>query len=286
MTEIVTPPGLADKMPRVSPDWLALREAADAAARASELVAAVRGGLLARLPGAPTVIHDLGCGTGAMGRWLAPQLPGPQHWIMYDRDPVLLARAAESIAGAAADAAAVTVETRQRDIAELTSADLAGAHLVTAAALADLLTAEEVDGIAAACAGAGCPALLTTCVVGRVDLDPAEPLDGDVMAAFNGHQRRVVAGRRLLGPDAVDAAVEAFGRRGMATTVRPSPWRLGPGEPELLSQWFTGWVDAAREQEPALADRLDGYAARRRAQVAAGRLRAVVHHLDVLASPA
>jgi hypothetical protein len=26
------------------------------------------------------VIHDLGCGTGAMGRWLAPVLPGPQHW--------------------------------------------------------------------------------------------------------------------------------------------------------------------------------------------------------------
>jgi hypothetical protein len=286
MTEIVTPPGMADAMPRVSPDWLALREAADAAARSSDLVAAVRGGLAAPVPGARLIIHDLGCGTGSVVRWLAPRLPGPQHWIMYDRDPVLLARAAESIAGTAAGAAAVTVETRQRDIAELVAADLAGADLLTAAALVDLLTADELDGIAAACAGAGCPALLTICVVGRVDLDPAEPLDAEVMAAFNAHQRRVAAGRRLLGPDAVDVAVEAFERRGMATMVRPSPWRLGPHEPELLAQWFAGWVDAAREQEPALAERLDGYAARRRVQVAEGRLRAVVHHLDLLARPA
>ena len=29
----------------------------------------------------PLVIHDLGGGSGAMGRWLAPRLPGPQHWV-------------------------------------------------------------------------------------------------------------------------------------------------------------------------------------------------------------
>ena len=54
------------------------------------------------------VIHDLGCGTGAMGRWLAPLLPGPQHWVVHDRDADLLAVAAADPPGPAADGAAVT----------------------------------------------------------------------------------------------------------------------------------------------------------------------------------
>ena len=44
-------------------------------------------------------IHDLGCGTGSMGRWLAPRLPGPQHWVLHDRDADLLARAAAGMPG-------------------------------------------------------------------------------------------------------------------------------------------------------------------------------------------
>ena len=72
---------------RVSREWLALREPADAAARAPELVEH----LARHLPATGRrVIHDLGCGTGAMGRWLAPLLPGPQHWVVHDRDADLL----------------------------------------------------------------------------------------------------------------------------------------------------------------------------------------------------
>ena len=72
---------------RVSREWLALREAADAAARAKDLVER----LTRQLPATgPRVIHDLGCGTGAMARWLAPVLPGPQHWILHDLDADLL----------------------------------------------------------------------------------------------------------------------------------------------------------------------------------------------------
>ncbi|HEY5033165.1 MAG TPA: SAM-dependent methyltransferase, partial [Actinomycetes bacterium] len=57
---------------RVSTGWLALREPADAAARAADLVER----LARQLPATGRrVIHDLGCGTGAMGRWLAPLLP-------------------------------------------------------------------------------------------------------------------------------------------------------------------------------------------------------------------
>ena len=89
------------------------------------------------------MIHDLGCGTGSMGRWLAPLLPGPQHWVLHDRDADLLEVAAADLPGPAADGAAVTVETRQSDITRLDPGDLAGAtpdHRLGAAGPADRRT--------------------------------------------------------------------------------------------------------------------------------------------------
>jgi hypothetical protein len=266
--------------PRVSAAWLALRERADAEARAPELVEPVRRQLAARRP---AVIHDLGAGTGSMGRWLGPQLPGPQHWVMYDHDADLLERAVAGIRGTAADGAPVTARARQRDITRLTAADLDGAALVTASALLDMLTAEEIERVVAACVDAGCPTLLTISVTGRVELSPPDPLDEEIAAAFNAHQRRTSRGRRLLGPDAVDAAAEAFGRRGATVRVRSSPWRLGADQAGLVSGWLDGWLAAAFEQRPELARRAEAYTRRRRAEAAAGRLGVVVHHSDLLA---
>jgi SAM-dependent methyltransferase len=267
---------------RVSRAWLALREPADADARSSELAARVR----RQLPtGRDLVIHDLGCGTGAMCRWLAPRLTGPQHWIMYDRDADLLAVAAAQLPARSADGAVVTVETRQRDITRLDPGDLLGADLVTASALLDMLTADEVARCAAACAGAGAPVLVTLSVVGRVDLTPTDPLDDRIADAFNTHQRRSTGGRQLLGPDAVDAAVDAFTRLGADVLVRPSPWRLGATQAALAAEWFIGWLGAACEQRSGLTASAGDYAQRRLTEAAAGRLVVTVHHQDLLALP-
>jgi hypothetical protein len=240
---------------RVSPDWLALREPADAAARSGELAEL----LARRLPTGPLVIHDLGGGTGAMGRWLGPRLPAPQHWVVHDRDERLLELA--------------PCETRRSDVTWLAPGDLAGASLVTASALLDLLTREELGRMLAACAGL--PVLLTLTVTGRVRLLPAEPLDARIGAAFNAHQRR----GGLLGPDAAGAI------DGAEVHVRPSPWRLGAADAELTAEWLDGWVAAACEQEPALAAEARGYRGRRLAQAAAGQLSVAVGHADVLVLP-
>ncbi|MGW2423454.1 class I SAM-dependent methyltransferase [Streptomyces sp. NPDC001709] len=271
-----------EEPPRYAPEWLRLREPADAAARAQELLDALRI-RLANLPGrtGALAVHDLGCGTGSMGRWLAPRLDGPQHWVLHDRDPYLLHFAAVGSPRSAADGSAVTVETRRGDVARLTPDALAGASLVTASALLDVLTREDVGTLADACAGAGCPALLTLSVAGRVELTPADPLDAEITDAFNAHQRR--AG--LLGPDAVTAACEAFAARGAAVRVHPSHWRLGPGESALTEQWLRGWVGAAVEQRPELRERAERYLRDRLAACAAGELRVVVHHSDLLALP-
>ncbi|MEU8033638.1 class I SAM-dependent methyltransferase [Streptomyces sp. NPDC049099] len=271
-----------EEPPRYAPEWLRLREGADAAARAEELLDALRL-RLANPPGrtGALTVHDLGCGTGSMGRWLAPRLDGSQHWVLHDRDPYLLHFAAVGSPRSAADGSGVTVETRRGDVARLTPDALAGASLVTASALLDVLTREEVVTLADACAGAGCPALLTLSVAGRVELTPADPLDAEIAEAFNAHQRR--AG--LLGPDAVTAACEAFAERGAAVRVHPSPWRLGPEESALTEQWLRGWVGAAVEQRPELRDRAERYLRDRLAACAAGELRVVVQHSDLLALP-
>jgi hypothetical protein len=267
---------------RVGREWLALREPADAAARARDLAAQVA----ARVPEAGrSVIHDLGCGTGAMGRWLAPLLPGRQHWIMHDRDADLLKVAAAGLPGPASDGAAVTVETRHSDITRLAPGDLAGANLITASALLDLMTGDELRGLAAVCAGAACPLLLTLSVVGHVSLIPADPLDRRVAAAFDADQRRPTERGRLLGPDAVTFVVEEFGRRGAEVLVRASPWRLGSSDADLVAEWMTGWVGAACEQQPELAAEADIYRRRRLAQARAGRLAVTVDHADLLILP-
>jgi Methyltransferase domain len=257
---------------RVSPGWLDLREPADAASRLAELaerlarhVATVR----------PLVIHDLGGGSGAMGRWLAPRLPGRQHWVVHDRDADLLERAA----AARPASASVTVEPRRSDVTRLTPDDLAGASLITASALLDLLTADELARVLRACTGR--PLLLALTVVGRVTLAPADPLDAPIGAAFNEHQRR----GRLLGPDAVAAVVEELRGTAAEVLIRPSPWRLGAADADLTAEWLDGWVAAACDQDPALAVDAAAYRNRRLAQAAAGELAVTVDHADLLVLP-
>jgi trans-aconitate methyltransferase len=267
---------------RVSPTWLRLREAADAAARSSDLVQQIQQHLPA---GSRALIYDLGCGAGSMGRWLAPRLTGQQHWILYDRDADLLAHAAADPPGAAADGAVVTIETRERDITRLEPGDLAGASLITASALLDMMTADELERFVSTCALAGCPALVTVSVTGHVELTPADPLDADIAGGFNAHQRRTTGRRRLLGPDAVDSAVDAFTRLGYDVLVLPSPWRLGAAQAALTVEWIGGWVAAASEQRPELTVPAAAYLKRRVAEATAGRLSVQVHHHDLLARP-
>lgn len=247
-----------------TPGWLALRENADAEARATAPPAL--------LYAHGRVVADLGCGTGAMGRWLSPLLSGRPHWVLVDRDPRLLALAARSLPRG-------TVETRERELGAVRAQDLERATLVVSSALLDLLTEGEADGLAEAVADVGCPALFSLTVVGRVELRPDDPRDEAFAAAFNAHQRR--GGR--LGPDAAPFLTEAFHALGRRVRTFPSPWRLGPRHTELTEAWLRGWVGAAVEQDPALPGL--AYLERRLAEHAAGRLTATVHHVDLVVLP-
>jgi hypothetical protein len=205
--------------------------------------------------------------------------------VLHDRDPDLLAVALDSVPRAAADGSPVTVEARLGDLVRVRDEDLAGASFVTASALLDVLTAHEVDSVVRRCVAAGCPTLLTLSVTGRVRLSPSDPLDTVVAAAFDEHQRRTTGGRTLLGPGAAAFAAGRFRSHGHRVTLRPSPWWLDVATAALLEEWLLGWVGAAGDQRPELRAHCEPYLARRLAELAEGRLRVTVQHVDLLARP-
>src|SRR3546814_18266759 len=82
---------------RFDADWLSLRAPADEAARSSDLTGRFGEALLRRGGGAVRIV-DLGSGTGANFRFLAPRLAAlgasAQSWRLVDRDENLLERVA------------------------------------------------------------------------------------------------------------------------------------------------------------------------------------------------
>jgi hypothetical protein len=267
-------------LPLVSADWLALRARADDAARSPRLAAAA-----ARLIGpGPLVVHDLGSGTGAMMRWLAPQLPGPQAWVLHDADPTIL-RHVDARSALDGFGFPITVRTRFEQLAELPVRAFAGASLVTASALFDVVTHDEARAVVDACVASGVPALFSLTVVGRVRLSPHDAADTAIGAAFDDHQRRVVDGRRLLGPDGGETIRSLFTAAGWRVRTAQTPWRLGADSGQLITEWLDGWLGAAVEQRPELLSRLTDYRVRRDAEIARDKLRVTVQHQDVLAWP-
>ncbi|MEJ5944391.1 hypothetical protein WDZ17_03685 [Pseudokineococcus basanitobsidens] len=286
----------------MAPDWLALREPADVRARdavADELLPALGEHLSRRSeprPGRPLHVLDAGAGTGAGARWLAARLgtPGagrlPTRWTLVDHDADLL-----DVAGrtpGATGGGAVRVVGDLDDAAGLVrEGGAAGADrvdLLTATALLDLLRPVEADVLVGAALAADVPLLLSLSVTGEVALDPPHPDDAALGAAFDAHQRR--GGR--LGPDAAPLVVERLRAAGHGVRTAASPWLLGTAGPPgaddaaLLLAWVRGRAAAAVEQDAGLADRAAAWTAEREAQVAAGRLGAVVGHVEVLALPA
>lgn len=263
-------------------EWLTLRAAADDASRSTDLAAA-----LARLlPPGRTVFHDLGAGTGGMTRWLAPRLPGEQHWVLHDGDAGILTQLDVSSVVDRAEvpiAASLVVE----ELAAMPADAFDGAAAVTASALLDVVTEAEAARIVAACAAASAPAFFSLTVTGAVTLRPRgdAALDEAIGRAFDDHQRRDAEGRRMLGPDAVRVMSALFAAAGYRVRRAATPWRLGPGDEALMVAWLDGWIGAAVEQRPELRQAAERYGGRFRARAENGRLHVTVAHEDLLAWP-
>jgi SAM-dependent methyltransferase len=247
-----------------SADWLALREPADRAAR--------DGGLLvraARAAGPRPVILDLGCGTGAMLRALAPHLPAGARWRLLDSDPDLLRHA---VAQAEDGAQAV-----RQDLGRIEALPLEGVTLVTASALIDLVSEDWLGALAARLK---VPFYASLCYDGVMTWRPEDQRDAPVRAAFNRHQRIDKGLGPALGPEAAGRAQAILEGAGFEVSLASSPWRLGPDMAALQKALTDGIAAAAAEagatEAPAWgAVRSDG----------ASRGSCVIGHVDLLAIP-
>ena len=261
--------------------WLSLREAADSAARSSDLTRAVIG----HLPKAsPIRVLDLGAGTGANLRYLSPRLAVPQHWLLVDHDSRLLEEAKRRAASAADDVLR-EIDTRTMNLVTLDRPELfSDRHLVTASALLDLVSPQWLETAAARCYEVGAAALFPLNYNGRSRCTPCEPEDEEVRALMNRHQKSDKGlGGVAAGPDASDCAERIFVAAGFHVRRETSDWVLEPEQRELQVQLIQGWAHAAVELAPDNRQTIDDWLARRLAHVTAGRSHIVVGHDDVAA---
>jgi SAM-dependent methyltransferase len=292
--------------------WLRLREPADRSARATAAqdnvawIDPLRRSSM-RPQGAPLCVLDLGCGTGATLRWLAPRLGGVQRWLAFDDDEALLQSWPQAMAagfpdaGAALEvtwhaerlrivAAGLAVEAdRQRlDLArQLEALPLTDVDLVCASAFIDLVSHAWLTRLVAHARAVHSRAsfYFALAVDGRIDWHPA--LDGDAFVAglFARHQQRDKGfGGAALGPAAPAAAQQLLADAGYAVDTMRSDWQLtGPDTQVLHEAFIEGMAAAAAEQEPAAAAAVEHWRVLRRAAVPGARL--CVGHLDLVARP-
>lgn len=263
--------------------WLHLRADADAAARAdgpSRALAAWAGDITP-----PLRCIDLGCGLGANAAWLAARLPGPQHWLLVDHDPSLLAKAGHrSLADASGEPAAT--ETLHADLTDDPTSLARGVHLVTAAALLDLVAADWIDHLVTGCRANGAAALFALTYHGHFASEmPNDPDEQRVRTAFNQDQRRDKGFGPALGPDAALYAARAFRAAGYRVHLGRSPWRLGPESSDLQRALIDGKAQAARKTSPDECSTIDRWARRRHQAIHNATARLRVGHLDLFAEP-
>jgi hypothetical protein len=309
-------------MSEFSADWLTLREAADARARATDLLDALMltDAVARNSPQRQfTEILDLGAGTGANLRYLAPRLGSGQRWRCIDRNPALLASLPHATAAWAhrhEDQVDVELERDrlrfagpgwngqarmvQRDLAFAPSPTaasqstpqpasfpltLAAGSLMTTSALLDLVCEDWLSALISSARSKGCALLFALSYDGRSTLTPARPEDQAVNQLVNQHQRGDKGFGAALGPTAPDAAESMLAAAGYWWRSANSDWQIGPDEPELQKALIAGWIEAALELGPPARGWLSRWQRTRQAQIETGRLQIQVGHRDLIALP-
>jgi hypothetical protein len=263
-----------------SPEWLALREPADHAARSASLTRDLATVLAGRRP---LRLLDLAAGTGSNLRYLSDRLPPEQRWLLVDHDPALLAQA---LLRMPRGARIEHVDTREQDLAApaaIASGMFDGRALVTASALLDLVSEAWLRAVAARCCDAGAAMLFALSYDGRLRCTPEHEADAMVRDLVNQHQRTGKGFGPALGPDATDVAAGCFTDCGYVVRREQSDWSLTPDQSALQQELIVGWADAAAAMAPERTSAIASWRAARLAHVDAHRSHVIVGHEDLAA---
>ena len=255
-------------------DWLFLREAEDARARDTALLAdlSFSGSKVLR-------VVDLGAGSGNNLRYLAPRLSGPQHWMLIDDDKDLLAAVVKP-----KTARALEMQIRKTDLADgLDALPLDDCDLLTASAFFDLVSHDWVMGLATRCADAGiATGLFALNVDGRIAWTPQEPEDDEIVNLFHAHMRSDKGFGPALGPKSGHILAEAFATAGYRVRTGDSAWRLSPAQSRMQYALLAFQQMAARDMAPERTGMIEDWARRRMGHIDKGESGLTIGHCDVL----
>ncbi len=220
--------------------WLDLREAADHSARDGNLRKRVIDHVAQAGEGA--LVVDLGAGTGSTLRALAPEALH-WRWRLIDNDPQLLAEARNRHGDEA------RIDYIEAHLDDTSAKVFSDASLVTASALFDLVSESFLARLVAQLSQteAGLYAALNYDGVCR--WDGVHPMDEEVVAAFNSHQRRDKGFGTSLGPSAAPVLSSLLEDQGFQVTMAASPWRLDSKHADLQRQFISGMATAVMETE-------------------------------------
>ena len=281
-------------------DWLRLREPHDRGARSRALARQFGAAVRARAGNEIASVVDLGAGSGANFRALAPLISGNQDWLLVDHDRALLAHQAAEIAQWARGqgwrvthgSGIVTVATgsaqwRAHSVALDLARDLAGlplsVHGVTCAALLDLVSASGLVQLAGRITVARAPFLAALNVDGRRDWLPSHRDDPAIAHAFTRHQHGDKGFGPALGPNAGAESEALFKAGGYRVSSAAGAWRLGADDGAMLAELIDGTTTAAADADPALT--VARWRDDRQEALRQGTLGLAVGHVDILAEP-
>lgn len=259
--------------------WLNLREDADFAARDKTLATDVLNWLgQATDPVSPDrIIVDLGAGTGSTLRALTKLGANNIVWRLVDLDGKLLDEALRR------HGKNVLIEDYQADLNVIGELPLTGAHILSASALMDLVSADFIDGLIERISPRKTAVYAALNYDGTTSWTPAHPLDDKVLAAFNQDQRRDKGFGPALGPECTSYLQKALENKGYQVSIKPSPWQLTAKDQAMQNELIQGIAAALNTDKKVTESEIEDWKNFRLANTSEGTC--TIGHWDLLALP-
>ena len=226
-------------------------------------------------------IVDLGSGTGANPRAVAPVLDCAQDWTLVEHDPALIEVGASRLAESR-----IPWRYRQLDlVTELERVAEETPDLITASALLDLVSEAWLARLVELRRLTGAALYLVLSYDGRIAWQPEDAADDEIHRLVDDHQRTDKGFGPALGSTAVERMANLLDAGDGRLDIQPSNWVLGADDGPIQHALLAGYVVAATAVAPERHPAMAAWAERRRALISARKSRLRVGHLDLLLLP-